>query len=67
MGKAAAALGRRFDERDFECKQRFLLVSVIAKEDNAEVLLELQSMQFYASYIKNALVAATLALSVLYF
>ena len=50
-GLAEAKLGRRYNEDDFECKQRHMIVSVIAKEDNAEVLLELQSMMFRAVYL----------------
>lgn len=65
-GKEEAMLGRRYNENDFECKQRHMMISVIANEDNAGVLLVLQSMQFKATYIKNALLLATASLALFY-
>lgn len=62
-----AMLGRRYHEEDKECKQRYILVSVIAKDDDAEVLLELQSMTFFASHLQKATVLGLLTLSFLSF
>jgi hypothetical protein len=50
-------IGRRYLNTDNECKLRNTMITVLATENNAELLIELQSAKFNAVYIKNALLA----------
>lgn len=54
-------IGRRYLPADNECKMRNTLITVLATENDAQLLIELQSAKFNAVYIKNAMLAAVVS------
>lgn len=59
-----ALLGRRYQSSDNECRFRNMLISVIAREDNPELLLELWSAPFSAIKVSFSFL---ISISALYF
>ena len=59
-------IGRRYLPADNECKMRNTLVTVLATENDAQLLIELQSAKFNAVYIKNAMLAAAFSALIMF-
>lgn len=53
----ADVIGRRYLSADNECKLRNTMITVLATENDAQLLIELKSAKFSAVYIKNAILA----------
>ena len=57
MDSDSDVIGRRYAKGDNNCKGRNTLITVLATENDAQLLIELQAAKFMAVYIKNALLA----------
>jgi hypothetical protein len=60
----AEQIARRYDKSDNNCKLRNILLTVLAKTNDAQLLIELKSSRFAAIYMKNVIFTAVATLGV---
>lgn len=64
-GSEDGKIGRRYQSTDQTCSMRNMLIAVVATGDDAQLLLEMESRKFLATYLRSAAAVTVASLAAL--